>query len=140
MSDQRARSWSRREFLGGLTLAGTAGLPGLRPRSVAAEPPPEMTRIRLHKMAGICIAPQYVGEEFLYLEGFPEVQYVEVEISGVLRHTKLLRNFNCGSIAQAIPQPLSPVWWPFYGGPRFPARERAVHRPRPSGREMGCDG
>jgi len=42
-------------------------------------------------MAGICIAPQYVAEEFLYLEGFPEVQYVEVEMSGVLRHTKLAK-------------------------------------------------
>jgi hypothetical protein len=26
-------------------------------------------------MAGICIAPQYVAEEFLRLEGFTEVQY-----------------------------------------------------------------
>src|SRR5215831_6579348 len=47
MRTQRARRFSRRRFLGGVTLAGTAGLLGLRPRSVAAEPPPETTRIRL---------------------------------------------------------------------------------------------
>src|SRR5262245_63494665 len=91
MSNRRAKGMNRREFLGRLTLAGTGGLLGLSPGPVAAEPPPEMTRIRLHKMAGICIAPQYVAEEFLYLEGFPEVQYVEVEMSGVLRHTKLAK-------------------------------------------------
>ena len=43
MSTQHARPFSRRRFLGGLTLAGTAGLLGLHPRPVAAEPPPETT-------------------------------------------------------------------------------------------------
>ncbi len=81
MRQQRAEGWSRREFLGRLTLAGTAGFLGLRPRVVAAEPPPETTRVRLHKMAGICIAPQYVAEEFLHVEGFTEVQYVEIEVT-----------------------------------------------------------
>jgi NitT/TauT family transport system substrate-binding protein len=32
-------------------------------------------------MAGICIAPQYVADEFLLLEGFTEVQYVEIEVT-----------------------------------------------------------
>jgi NitT/TauT family transport system substrate-binding protein len=71
------RQVSRRRFLGGLTLAGTAGLLGLRPRPIAAEPPPETTKIRLIKISGICIAPQYVVEELLQSEGFTEVQYVE---------------------------------------------------------------
>jgi hypothetical protein len=31
MRHQRAEYWSRREFLGGLTLAGTAGFLGLLP-------------------------------------------------------------------------------------------------------------
>jgi NitT/TauT family transport system substrate-binding protein len=65
---------------------GTAGLLGLRAGPVAAESPPETTRLRLPKTAGICSAPQYVAAEFLYLEGFTEVQYVEVEISSVQRH------------------------------------------------------
>jgi len=81
MLNQRAEGWSRREFLARLTLAGTAGLVGLHRRPLAAEPPPETTKIRLHKMAGICIAPQYVAEEFLHLEGFTEVQYVEIEVT-----------------------------------------------------------
>src|SRR5919108_6560536 len=77
MSHQRITGWSRRRFLGRLALAGTVGFLGLPPRRVAAEPPPETTRIRLIKIAGICIAPQYVAEELLRAEGFTEVQYVE---------------------------------------------------------------
>jgi NitT/TauT family transport system substrate-binding protein len=46
---------------------------------VAAEPPPETTRLRLHKTSGICVAPQYVAEELLRAEGFREVHYVEMD-------------------------------------------------------------
>jgi len=60
-----------------LTLAGTAGLLGVYPRPSAAEPPPETTKIKLFKISGICIAPQYVAEPLLYGEGFTEMQYVE---------------------------------------------------------------
>jgi NitT/TauT family transport system substrate-binding protein len=63
----------------GLTLAGTAGLLGLKPDPLAAEPPPETTRIRLHRVPGICIAPQYLAEELLKAEGFTDVQYVTDE-------------------------------------------------------------
>jgi NitT/TauT family transport system substrate-binding protein len=73
MRTQLAASRNRREFLRGLTLAGTAGLLGLRPRPVAAEPPPETTRIRLVKVPSICRAPQYMAEELLGGEGFTEV-------------------------------------------------------------------
>jgi NitT/TauT family transport system substrate-binding protein len=58
MSAQHAAGWSRRQFLGGVTLAGTAGLLSLRPVPVAAEPPPETTRIRLTHISGICVSPQ----------------------------------------------------------------------------------
>ena len=71
--------WSRREFLNRLTLAGTAGLFGLRPAPVGAEPPPETTRLRLAQIAGICVAPQYVAEELLRAEGFTDVQYTRFE-------------------------------------------------------------
>ena len=48
MTIQHARPLSRRRFLGEVTIAGTAGLLGVRPGPVAAEPPPpETTRIRL---------------------------------------------------------------------------------------------
>jgi hypothetical protein len=77
MSTQHARPFSRRRFLCGLTLAGTAGFLGVPPRPAAAEPPPETTTLRLIKLSGICIAPQYVAEELLRAEGFADVQYVE---------------------------------------------------------------
>src|SRR5215831_17676951 len=76
MRSQHARPFSRRRFLGGLTLAGTAGLLGLRPALVAAEPPPETRRIRLIKITGICVAPQYVADDLLRVEGFTDVEYV----------------------------------------------------------------
>jgi NitT/TauT family transport system substrate-binding protein len=78
MKERLSDGWSRREFLG-LTLAGTAGLLGLKPESAYAEPPPETTRIRLHRISGICIAPEYIAEELLKAEGFTDVQYVAGE-------------------------------------------------------------
>ena len=82
MNGRRDRKWSRREFLGGLTMAGTAALLGLRPESAAAEPPPETTRIRIHDAPITCFAPVYVAEELLKAEGFTEVQYgVEVSVA-----------------------------------------------------------
>jgi NitT/TauT family transport system substrate-binding protein len=76
---RRAEGWSRREFLG-LTLVGTAGLLGLKPEPVAAEPPPETTMLRLLRNPGdLCAAPQYVAEPLLRDEGFTEVQYVRIE-------------------------------------------------------------
>jgi NitT/TauT family transport system substrate-binding protein len=77
MSTAQAERCTQRAFLGRLTLAGTAGLLGLRSTWVAAEPPPEIATIRLHKTPSICVAPQYVAEELLHLEGFTEVEYVE---------------------------------------------------------------
>jgi hypothetical protein len=47
MDGQQGNTWSRREFLGGPTLTGTAGLMGLRLRLTAAEPPPETTKLTL---------------------------------------------------------------------------------------------
>ena len=78
MYGRQADGWSRREFLG-LTLAGTAGLLGLKPEPLAAEPPPETTTLRLVQVATLCVAPQYVAEELLRGEGFTEVQYVKRE-------------------------------------------------------------
>jgi NitT/TauT family transport system substrate-binding protein len=77
MSLQQAKGWTRRHFLSGLTLAGTAGLLGLPPRRLAAEPPPEMTRLKLHR-GPVCIAPQYVAEELLWTEGFTHVEYLQM--------------------------------------------------------------
>jgi NitT/TauT family transport system substrate-binding protein len=68
---------TRRNFLARASALGASssllGLPG----RAAAEPPPEVRRIRLLHPGGICLAPQYVAEEFLRQEGFRDVQYVD---------------------------------------------------------------
>ena len=56
---------TRRGLLGGMAAAGGMGLLSLDARPAAAEPPPETTRIRLSKVPSVCVAPQYVAEEFL---------------------------------------------------------------------------
>jgi NitT/TauT family transport system substrate-binding protein len=78
MNTRQADGWTRRRFLGGLTVAGAAGMLGLHPRRVTAEPPPEMTRLRLGRFPGICGAPLVMAEEFLPGEGFTEVQYIDL--------------------------------------------------------------
>jgi NitT/TauT family transport system substrate-binding protein len=82
MSAPYTARWSRREFLGGLTLAGTVGMLGLSSSSVTAEPPPETTRLRLTKIPSTCRAPQWIAEALLLAEGFTEVHYVEVLTGG----------------------------------------------------------
>jgi NitT/TauT family transport system substrate-binding protein len=77
MRTQQAEGWTRRRFIGGLTVAGAAGLLDLHARPVAAEPPPETTRVRLVHAVGICRAPQYIAEELLQAEGFTEVHYLK---------------------------------------------------------------
>jgi NitT/TauT family transport system substrate-binding protein len=69
---------SRRHFLASASLAAAAGVLGPR-ATLADEGPPETTTIRLSKIPGICIAPQYAAEELLRAEGFTEVRYAKTE-------------------------------------------------------------
>jgi len=46
---------------------------------VAAEPPPETTRLRLAHHPAICTAPYFLAKEFLPAEGFTDVQDVKME-------------------------------------------------------------
>jgi len=69
---------SRRLFLSTLSSAGVAGLMGAA-ASWAEEGPPETTTVRLAKIAGICIAPQYVADELLRAEGFTDISFVATE-------------------------------------------------------------
>jgi NitT/TauT family transport system substrate-binding protein len=66
---------TRRHFLTTLAAAGAGGVLG-PPRAIAAEPPPEVTTIRINKSPSICVAPQHVAEEFLRAEGFADISYV----------------------------------------------------------------
>jgi NitT/TauT family transport system substrate-binding protein len=65
----------RRRFLAALSSVGAAGLVGAS-RSSGQEAPLETTTIRLAKITGTCIAPQYLAEDFLRLEGFTDVKYI----------------------------------------------------------------
>jgi NitT/TauT family transport system substrate-binding protein len=69
-------SQSRRRFLAGLSSAGMVG--GFS-RSSAQERPPETTTIRLARNRTLCIAPQYVAEDLLRLEGFSDVRYIPAD-------------------------------------------------------------
>jgi NitT/TauT family transport system substrate-binding protein len=69
--------WTRREFLESATLAGASALLGLQREASAAEPALETTSIRSVHAGGLCHAPKYVAEDFLYEEGFKNVQYVK---------------------------------------------------------------
>ena len=75
MNESRVHGFSRREFLAGTSMLGAATLLGL-PRTAAAEPLLETTKIRLVHAPAICLAPQYMAEELLRLEGFSHVEYV----------------------------------------------------------------
>jgi len=66
---------SRRHFLTALSSITAAAVTGSS-RSFAQEATPETTTIRLAKNDGICIAPQYIANELLRLEGFTDVQHV----------------------------------------------------------------
>ena len=70
-----AEGFSRRRFLAH-TSALSVSLLGM-PRIACAEPGPETTKIRLVHEPGICLAPQYLAEEFLRMEGFTEIEYVK---------------------------------------------------------------
>jgi NitT/TauT family transport system substrate-binding protein len=73
---------TRRRFLTALSAAGAAGLVRAR-ASLAAGGALETTIVRIAKVGGICLAPQYVSEELLRAEGFSDIQYVEVSPVGI---------------------------------------------------------
>jgi len=68
-------SEGRRHFLAALAATGAAGLIGPRSSS-AADERLETTSVRLAKITGTCIAPQYLAEELLRQEGFTDVRYI----------------------------------------------------------------
>ena len=68
---------NRRRFLTGSSSAGVTAL-GIS-SSFGQEGPPETTTVRLAKIAGICIAPQYIADALLRAEGFTDIQFVATD-------------------------------------------------------------
>jgi hypothetical protein len=61
---------SRRRFLSTLTATGAASLIG-PPRLKAQDERLQTTTVRIGKIAGICISPQYFAEELLGPRALP---------------------------------------------------------------------
>jgi hypothetical protein len=76
MSGRYNEHWPRRDFLKTAGLGGAGALLGLPSDALAAEPPPETTKIRLARTTSICQALQYVVEGMFEAEGFTVVQFV----------------------------------------------------------------
>jgi NitT/TauT family transport system substrate-binding protein len=83
MRKQKKTEWSRREFIKDMSLAGTGALAGigavlsLRTDAIAAQPPPETTKLRFVQSTSACQAAIYVAEDLLRTEGFSNVTYVK---------------------------------------------------------------
>lgn len=92
---------ARRAMLKSLTLAGAAGLAGISSDLLAAEPPPETSRIRLVRESSICLAPLYIAEVLLKAEGFSEVQYVP--LAGALGPGQMLGAGKADIGSDAVP-------------------------------------
>ena len=72
MSNRSADRWSRREFLTTVAAAGTGVVLGLRSEAIAAEPPPEITKLRTTAaQPGICAAGPIVAEALWRAEASP---------------------------------------------------------------------
>jgi NitT/TauT family transport system substrate-binding protein len=67
---------NRRDFLVRSAALSAISLLSV-PRTASAEPAPEIRRIRIENGPYLCFAPIYLAEEFLRLEGFDDIQYVE---------------------------------------------------------------
>ena len=74
--------WTRRAAIGGLAAGAGVGFAGLGLDGAAAEPPPEVRKIRTILDEGtpvLCWAPQYLAIEFLRMEGFDEIELIRFD-------------------------------------------------------------
>jgi len=102
MNESTERGFSRREFLAGTSMLGAATLLGL-PRTAAAEPFLEITKIRLVHAPAICFAPQYLAEELLRLEGFTEVEYIKESKNAVAAIAERRADFSMDATPAYLP-------------------------------------
>ena len=69
---------ARRKFIADTAALGATSLLGFG-GPVSAESSPETDRIRFVKAPAICLAPLYLAEELLRVEGFTDIKYVTIE-------------------------------------------------------------
>jgi NitT/TauT family transport system substrate-binding protein len=75
MSNRRIDDWTRRKFLSTATFAGAGAFLGLQTGAIAAEPPPETTKVRLVEQPEICSGTALIAaQELLKVEGFTQLQ------------------------------------------------------------------
>jgi NitT/TauT family transport system substrate-binding protein len=68
-------SLTRRRFISSSVAFAAAPLLA-KSKTAAAQPPPEISTIRLEDFPAICLVPAFLAEELLYAEGFSRVEYV----------------------------------------------------------------
>src|SRR5262252_6432094 len=78
-AQEGAEGMRRREFLRTTAVGAAIGCSITRPRSTAAEPPPETTTVRIIDFGVGCMAPQMVADDLLKADGFTAVEYVKVK-------------------------------------------------------------
>ena len=95
---------SRRKFVHDMAVAGTAGALGMSRNLFAAEPPPEIRKLRLVRQPFdiACISPLWVAEDMLRAEGFEDIQYVPTTTSAATLAAGGL-DFMIGDIFGALP-------------------------------------
>ncbi len=84
MTHSKHPDLSRRRLLAHSAALSAASLLGAASSPAFADPPPEVKKLRLVHDIAICFAPQYLAEEFLHLEGFTEVEWVQLPTSKAL--------------------------------------------------------
>ena len=67
---------TRRDFLSRTSALAASGLLGTYAQLAAAEAAPETTKIRLVHAPSLCLAPQYIAQDLLRLEGFRDIKYL----------------------------------------------------------------
>ena len=70
---------TRREFLRDAALAGAAGALAPISAALAADPPPEITRLRIAELPSSCRSPEWIAADLLRAEGFTDIQYNRVQ-------------------------------------------------------------
>ena len=96
---------NRRDFLA-QAAALTGGSLLSFSNAARAEPPPEVSRIRVAKIPAICLAPEYLAEEMFKLEGFTQVEYPELN----RLDTQSLLLEDVADISVSTPPDLLPLW------------------------------